>query len=164
MFLCYYHVTYVFQSESTLCICLNVNERLARNRRDIWSLSDCYGTLLNHLAKLTIWLAWLVSPYVHDAFVCMFLSCHVPISEWIHTLYLPECQRIPCLKQARYLKFKWLRTSSSLTLEANIECGFTLKCVLGMVRTYSQMHCTHKNLQLTSIIWSIWPNGWLLVY
>ena len=23
---------------------------------------------------------------------CMFLSCHVRLSEWMHTLYLPECQ------------------------------------------------------------------------
>ena len=32
---CFYHVTYAFQSESTLCSCLNVKEPLARNRRDI---------------------------------------------------------------------------------------------------------------------------------
>ena len=32
---CYYHVTYAFQSESTLCIYLNVKEFLARNRRGI---------------------------------------------------------------------------------------------------------------------------------
>ena len=32
---CYYHVTYAFQSESTLYSCLNVKELLARNRRDI---------------------------------------------------------------------------------------------------------------------------------
>ena len=32
---CFYHVTYAFQSESTLYICLNVRELLARNRRDI---------------------------------------------------------------------------------------------------------------------------------
>ena len=32
---CSYHVTYAFQSEFTLYICLNVNELLARNRRDI---------------------------------------------------------------------------------------------------------------------------------
>ena len=38
---CSYHVTYTFQSESTLFSCLNVKELLARNRRDIWSLSDC---------------------------------------------------------------------------------------------------------------------------
>ena len=32
---CYYHVTYTFQSESTLYSCLNVKELLARNKRDI---------------------------------------------------------------------------------------------------------------------------------
>ena len=38
MIVCYYyHVTYVFQSESTLYGCLNIMELLARNRRDIGS-------------------------------------------------------------------------------------------------------------------------------
>ena len=32
---------------------------------------------------------------------CMFLSCHVPVSEWTHTLWLPECQGTPCSKQVR---------------------------------------------------------------
>ena len=60
--LCSYHVTYAFQSESTLNTCLNVKELLARSRRVIWSLSDCNWTrtqnhlirkrTLNHLAKL----------------------------------------------------------------------------------------------------------------
>ena len=36
-------VTYRFQSESTLCSCLNVKEFLDRNRRDIWSLSESNG-------------------------------------------------------------------------------------------------------------------------
>ena len=31
----YCHVTYLFQSESTLYICLNVKEPLARSRREI---------------------------------------------------------------------------------------------------------------------------------
>ena len=35
--LCYYHVTYAFQSESAHFNCLNVKELHARNRRDIWS-------------------------------------------------------------------------------------------------------------------------------
>ena len=35
MTVCSYHVTYAFQSESTLYICLNVKELLARNRHDI---------------------------------------------------------------------------------------------------------------------------------
>ena len=44
--LCSYHVTYAFQSESTLYSCLNVKELLAQNRRKIWSLSDCNWTLV----------------------------------------------------------------------------------------------------------------------
>ena len=39
---------------------------------------------------------------------CMFLSFHVRISEWNHTLYLSECQGTPCSKQTQYPKFKWL--------------------------------------------------------
>ena len=62
MTVCSYHVTYTFQSESTLYGCLNIKELIARNRRDIWSLSDYNGArthnqlvckpTLNHLAKL----------------------------------------------------------------------------------------------------------------
>ena len=64
---CYYHVTSAFQSESTLCSCLNIKELLMWNKRDIWSLSDCNWTrihnhlvwkrTLNHLAKLAKWLS-----------------------------------------------------------------------------------------------------------
>ena len=60
--LCYCHATYAFQSESTLYSCINVKELLARNRCDIWSLSDSnrirtHNRLVrkpkpNHLAKL----------------------------------------------------------------------------------------------------------------
>ena len=59
---CYYHVTYAFQSKSTLYSCINVKELLARNRCDIWSLSDSNrirrhnhlvrNLKLNHLSKL----------------------------------------------------------------------------------------------------------------
>ena len=38
---CFYHVMCTFQSESTVCSCLNVKELFIRNRRDIWSLNDC---------------------------------------------------------------------------------------------------------------------------
>ena len=46
-----------------------------------------------------------------------------------------------------------------LDIQANIECGFTMKHVCDMTRTYSQMHRTDKFSQLSSIIWSVWPNG-----
>ena len=32
---CFYHVTYTFQSESKLCSCVNVKELLAQNTQDI---------------------------------------------------------------------------------------------------------------------------------
>ena len=41
---------------------------------------------LNHLAKLAKWLSCVLSTYLSGAFDCMFLSCRVPVSEWIHTL------------------------------------------------------------------------------
>ena len=65
---CSCHVTYAFQSESTLASCQNVKALLARNRRVIWSLSDCNGArtynhlvckpILNHLAKLASLVKW----------------------------------------------------------------------------------------------------------
>ena len=33
-----------------------------------------------------------------------------------------------------------------------------------MIRTYSQMHRTDKYSQHSSIIWPVWPNGWVFVY
>ena len=47
---------------------------------------------------------------MHD---CMFSSCQVRVSAWIHTLYLPKCQGTPCSKQTPYLKFKWLKRDSN---------------------------------------------------
>ena len=119
---CSYHVTYLFHSESTPYSCLNVEEFLARNRHDIGSLCDSNGIqthnhlvckwTLNHLAQLAKWLSCVVSAYLHGAFGCMLLSCHVRVLEWIYTLLLPECQGTPCSKQARYLKLKWWQRDS----------------------------------------------------
>ena len=46
-----------------------------------------------------------------------------------------------------------------LDIQATIECGFTLKRVHDMIRTYSQMHGTDKYSQHSSIIWPVWLNG-----
>ena len=58
-------------------VCLNVKELFARNRHDIWSLSDSNGIRthnhlvrkrkLNHLAKLVKWLSCVVSAYLYGA-------------------------------------------------------------------------------------------------
>ena len=50
MFVCFYHVTYVFTVDYTLWRCLNLKELLIRSRFDIWRLNDCNGTRThNHL-------------------------------------------------------------------------------------------------------------------
>ena len=51
----------------------------------------------------------------------MLLSCHVQVSANESTLYsLPECQGTPCMKQAPYLKFKWIRTHNHLVCKRTL--------------------------------------------
>ena len=47
---------------------------------------SCILQTLSHLAKLPKWWSSVVNPYLYGAFDCMFSSCHVHVSEWIHTL------------------------------------------------------------------------------
>ena len=56
------------------------------------------------------------------------------------------------------------RASISLTFRQTIECRFTLTLVRDMIITYCEMHRTDKYSQHSSIIWPIWPNGWVFVY
>ena len=46
-----------------------------------------------------------------------------------------------------------------LDIQATLECGFTLKGVSYMIRTYSQMHRTDKYSQHNSIILPVWLNA-----
>ena len=41
---------------------------------------------LNHLPELVKWLSCFMSTYLYGALDCMFISCHVYVSEWIYTL------------------------------------------------------------------------------
>ena len=85
-----------FRVNPHFIVCLNVKELLARSRRHFWSLIDSNvirthkylvrKLTLNHLAKLAKWLGCVVSTYLYGAFDWMLLSCHVRVSEWIHTL------------------------------------------------------------------------------
>ena len=80
----------------------------------IWTYNGllCKRTL-NHLAKLAKRMRCVESTYLYGAFDCVFLSCRIRVLEWIYTMRLPECQRCPCSKQVRYMKFKWLQRDSS---------------------------------------------------
>ena len=116
------HISYALLSESALYTCLNVKELLAQSRREIWSLSGCSWTRThNHLvhkrtvdyfSKLVKWMTCILSSSLYGAFDGMFLSCHVQVSEWIHTLEFPEYQGTPSSKQARNLQFRWLQLNS----------------------------------------------------
>ena len=98
---------------------LNVKEFLARSRRHIWGLTDSKGTqnhnhlvdkwTQNHLATLAIdlccenWYVWYI--WLH-----VIIISRASLSK--STLYsLPEYQGTPYLKQAPYLRFKWLQQS-----------------------------------------------------
>ena len=61
----YYHVTYEFQSESTLCSCLIVMDLLARNRRHIRSLATGFEPTTTQLVKEPI---CVVSTYLYGEF------------------------------------------------------------------------------------------------
>ena len=153
----------MFESESTLYSCLNVKELLARSRRHIWRLSHCNGTrthnhlvrkrTLNHLAKLAKWLSFVVSTYLYGAFDWMFLSCHVRVSAWIHTLQLPECQETPCLKQAPDLKIKWLQRDSNpqpLTLSTNTQPFGQTSQMMELCCEYLSVRCIWLNVFIMS--------------
>ena len=95
-----YHVTYAFQSESTVDSCLNVKELLARRRRVMASLSDCnwiwtqnclvrQGTL-NQLTKLTKWFSFVLSTYLYSAIALCFyhvtdlFQSEPTLYSWLH--------------------------------------------------------------------------------
>ena len=70
---------------------MSIKEFFARNKCEIQVLSDsnwnqthnylvCKWTL-NHLAILAKWLSCVVGTYLYDAFNCMFLLCHLRVSE-----------------------------------------------------------------------------------
>ena len=82
---------------------------------------------------------------------------------WVFVYYLSDCMfqsscshlnftLRACFKQ----RVRWQR--------ATTECGFTLKRVHDMARTYSEMHRTDKYSEQCSITWPISPNVFLFVY
>ena len=93
---CSCHVMYAVQSESTFYSSLNVKELLAGRKNEICRWSDYKWTrtqnhlvlkgTLTQLPKVTKWLSCVLSTNLYGGFHCMFFSCQVRASEWIHTL------------------------------------------------------------------------------
>ena len=46
-----------------------------------------------------------------------------------------------------------------LDIQSARECGLTLNHVSDMIRTYSQIPCTEKYLQYSSVIWAVRLNN-----
>ena len=150
---CSLHVTYAFQIESTFYSCMDVKELLGRSRSDIWSLSARNGTgthnylvckrTLNYLAKLAKWLSCFVGTCLYGAFDCVFLSCHVRLSEWIHTLWWPECLIVAWMhrtdKYSQHSSVIWPVWLNSWVFVYELSgCGF-------------ESHCSHLNSLLAVI-------------
>ena len=176
MTVCSCHITYDFQSEFTLYSCMNVKELLARVRREIWRLNDCNWTqtqnhlvrkrTLNHLAKLAKWWSCVLSAYLYNAFDCKY-SKHSSITwpVWPNgSVFIYKLSGSGFEASYSYLTFRFSTSKEFLDIQATIECGFTLKRVGDMTRTYSQMHRTDKYPEHSSIIWPVGPNGWVFVY
>ena len=91
--LCSYHVTYAFQSESTIYSFLNVEELLAQNGGDIWNLSDCNGTWThNHLVRkrtLNDFAKWL-SVRLRDKWLWVRVQLNVFSSAKLYRSFLKE--------------------------------------------------------------------------
>ena len=115
---CYYHVTYGFQSESTLCSlpecqgipcltqvpCLkfkgqqqDLNPQPLSLKMNTQQFSQT-GQMIELCCEYLFYIVHLTVCYYHVTYEFQSES----------SLYsLPECQGTPCSKQGPYLKFKW---------------------------------------------------------
>ena len=85
------------------------------------------------------------------------LTCTVHLTVFFVTSStLLSCQIWRLLRVRRSLTF--------LDIQAIIECGFTLKRVRDMARTYSQMHHADAYSEHSSNICSVWQNHLVFVY
>ena len=140
---CYYHVTYEFQSVSTLYGLPECQWLLVWSRHHIWSSSDsnkiqthnhlvCKQTL-NHFTKLAKWLSCVVSTYLYGAFDCMLLSCHVRVSGWLYFII--------CLNVKELLA----RSRHHISSSSDIQEKHTL--IHDMIIINCQMHSKDKYSQ-----------------
>ena len=89
---------------------------------------------------------------------CEYLSVRCV---WLYVLVVSRTR----FRQNSHSRVAWMSRNSLLEAGAkSVECGFTLKRVGDMTRTFSQMHRTDKYSQHSKLIWLVWLNGWVFVY
>ena len=143
MAVCSCHVTYAFQSDSTLYSCLNVKELLAWSRHEIWSLSDCNWSrtqnhllrkrTLNHLAKLALWPnGWM---FVYELSDSGFDSSCSHLSKWWFCLWLQNVM-LACQLKLRLNMTKIIEATKILDDELIIDNSRYFFCYIE--KKYSQ--------------------------
>ena len=72
-----------------------------------------------------------------------------------YSVFVYELSGWGFVSRCSHLNFRYCSASSQklLDIQATIECGFTLKSVREMIRTYSLKHHTEKYSQDSSVIW-----------
>ena len=90
--LCYYHVTYKFQSGFALSSCLNVKELLARSKPDIWHFWLLYFEVLYFSLEKFVWINSFLEPATLlkiNFFLNIFQALCLKVSEdFFHRTYI----------------------------------------------------------------------------
>ena len=152
---------------------------MSRNRHGIWSLSDCNGTPTHnqliskqthsHLVKLAKWLSCVVSTLCHSK-TCTWHDKNIQSNVSYRQVLTTQLNYLTSLAKwlSVRLRTKWLwawvplqslkhqispiSSKKFLDIQATIECGFTPKRARDMIRIYSQMHCTDRYSQHSSMV------------
>ena len=143
-------------------LCLNVGARVMLIRNLCFKKGVCNSAM--GIFKTIIYNERSVSPSVIS-------SCINRIQEILGTYHQWMCFNYSNCFKRYYIKksgktsitlkvmlgedFALVPSKEFLDIQATIECGFTLKRVHDMIRTYSQMHRTDKYSQHSSIIWPV---------
>ena len=90
------------------------------------------------------------------------LKHFVSLAKWL-SIFFEELSGCDFELRGSRLNFRYRSSleQECLEIQANTECGFTLKRVPYMIMTYIQMSGRDPYSQFSSIIWLVWPNDWV---
>ena len=82
---------------------------------------------------------------------------------WVFLYELIACGFEPSCSHLNF-RFRACLEQGVLWHLGNYRVWIHSECARDMTKTYRQMHRTGKYSQYSSIIWPVWPNGWVFVY